>query len=173
MQPQPWEGETASSLREQMSMLGQKGLETSGCGGNNTNLGVCSSCRETERPQERARIKQAVFWGDENYVAGPRGGKGRACLQLRKPLNCLPRRKTQWAGRQLMVEISSVFSACFEFTQRMFIAIIRNVIINIVTNRSFGLFMELLFRGDVGRSTPRFQSIQSAATGTYHAVNGW
>lgn len=55
------EGDTAPSLREQMSMLGQKDLETLGCGGNNINLGVCSSCREIESPQERARIKQAGF----------------------------------------------------------------------------------------------------------------
>jgi len=55
------EGETASSLSEQMSLLGQNGLETLGCRGNNINLGACSSCREIERPQERAKNKQASF----------------------------------------------------------------------------------------------------------------
>lgn len=55
------EGDIASSLTEQMSMLRQKGLETSGCGGNSINMRVFSSYRDIERPKERARIKQAGF----------------------------------------------------------------------------------------------------------------
>lgn len=53
------EGETASSLREQMSMLGQKGLETSGCGGNSINLGVCSSQRLRHHRKEQGSNRQA------------------------------------------------------------------------------------------------------------------
>lgn len=135
------EGDTASSLREQMSMLGQKGLAISGCGGNSVNLGVYISCREIERPQERARIKQAGFWGDENNVARPGGDKGRGCCNSESLwIACLEK---DTVGRQTSdcrnnFHFHSFFSACFEFTQRMFLTIIMNNTINIITNRSFG-----------------------------------
>lgn len=129
------EGETASSIEAQMSMLGQKGLETSGCCGNSTNLGVCSSCREIERPQERARIKETGFWGHENNVPGPRADKGRACCNSERPwLACLGERHSEQADSWLQKTFSFLFCLLyFEFTQWCFLQLLWLLLIVSVT----------------------------------------